>query len=187
MKCKHCSSEFTPSKDGQRFCSTKCRVYSARGIKHKDNPMKASTGGKRFNFRKSVKGGLGGEVGEGSTCESEGAVKPDHPDGKPWLSPERLKYQPMVLETGMPKSELMMVLRGGRKFAHIESGGISGYNRYMLEIGMPWRCVTVQALETMLARSGYDYRLASGVGCEPPDSEFLKSIANHKKQPALPD
>ncbi|MEI6870842.1 MAG: hypothetical protein WCL08_01035 [Verrucomicrobiota bacterium] len=41
MKCTHCQSDFTGRADA-KFCSSRCRVYSRRGIAHKPNLLAGS-------------------------------------------------------------------------------------------------------------------------------------------------
>lgn len=181
--CIHCGNPVDSDNPKAKFCSNKCRVYAARGLKHKPNPMKpdkasaadGSGGGPRFRFKKSF------DETAGDAVAVEPVVKLDHPKGKPWLSAVYLKSQPRVFPDGMTKVELKKRLFGGLEYAGIVSGGIDGYNRYQIDNCRPQLCSSQRDVETWLAKAGYDYELAEGITYPKyPESEFLAAITQDR-------
>jgi hypothetical protein len=188
MKCSYCSTPLSSENPKSKFCSPKCRVYASRGIKPKPNLIKEEAEGrKRFAFKRSSCGdGLEGDETNNPELDSQVTERTSKLKTplKPWLLPESVAKTPMIFPRDMTKTDLMKFLKGGWELGGIRSGGIVGYNASMLSIGMPWRCTTTHALEVMLARSGYDPRLAQGVGYEPEESEFMKKVRENESSPA---
>lgn len=85
---------------------------------------------------------------------------PDH------LSPERLAAEPLVFEKGLSLSGLRLRFFGGVRIGSITSSGIRGYNATMPKE----HHMTRRRLEIILARSGYDYKLAHFLPEETPEA-----------------
>lgn len=92
-------------------------------------------------------------------------MKPD-PSTNPHLAPERLAREPLVLERGLSVTQLRRKLDSIRE-----------YRDTQIKQGQPHHALTVRQLEVMLAKSGYSYKLAQGVGRELPKSVFLEKIS----------
>ena len=168
--CLQCHKPLPTDNPKAKFCSPKCKTYHARGIKHKPNLMaKEPKSAVKMKLAGTDNGDSGDEVQltKPVTGNPTTRTKPSTP---PHLSPEVLAAVPRIFPSGLSKSDLHKFLHGGWEFMGSKSGGIAGYNRTMLEIGMPWRCTTLMELEQWLAKSGYDVKLARGVGYEPQEA-----------------
>ncbi len=148
--CLHCGGLVESDNPKAKFCSPKCKVYHARGIKPKPNLLKVE---------------LEAKVPEAVAKVIPEDLKSKHPAGKPWLSKEFLAMQPLRIEPELSKGSLMARLKRIRE-----------YNQWMVDIGRPHDQTTERQLEIMLARGGHDWRLAKGVGWSHPDSEVLKMV-----------
>lgn len=187
--CLHCHKPLGTENPKAKFCSPKCKTYHSRGIKHKPNLLVAEIREKSF-FKKSQVGDVTNSASlmrEAAGLSQLTKAKPSKPSTPPHLTPEVLATVPRIFPPGLSKTDLHKFLHGGWEVMGVKSGGILGYNRSMLEIGMPWRTTTLLVLEQWLAKSGYDPKLAKGVGYEPPPSKILQAIAEGKSKADEPD
>lgn len=102
----------------------------------------------------------------------------------PWLDEKFLAHEPVTMPTGLSKVEIQQRLHGGLAFGGRVTEGIVGYNRTKIKESMFSKCTTEGQLKIALAKSGYDWKLAIGVGIPGSSEELLTQYMESTKKSA---